>query len=137
MRKSIYCAIIIALVFISCKVEVSEISVTGVWAAKSFESTIPDVPAEYAEAGEQEFLSSIYTLNADNSFELTSNYFQPSARGHWELNAETNVLAMYYEKDAVKGVETYVIKKLYKNKIVLFQDVPGADAHVQITLVKK
>jgi hypothetical protein len=137
MRKSIYCAIIIALVFISCKVEVNETNVVGTWSAKSFESTIPGVPPEYAEAGEKEFLSSIYTLNADNSFKLTSNFYQPGARGRWELDAETNVLVIHYEMGSEKGIETYVVKKLYKNRIVLFQNMPEASGYVQITLVKK
>ncbi len=137
MRNIYLIGLFIAVLFSACSVEVNETNVAGNWKASDFESTIPDVPADYAEAGVQEFLSSTYTLNPDNSFELRSNYFQQGAFGHWELNVEANEISMFYEMDSVKGVEIYTIKDLTKKKIVLFQDIPDAQAHVQITLVKE
>jgi len=137
MRNILLSGLSIVILFSACSVEVNETNVAGKWKASDFESTIPDVPADFAEAGVKEFLSSIYTLNPDNSFELRSDYFQQGAFGRWELNAETKEISMFYEMDSIKGVETYIITALTKSKIVLFQDIPDVKAHVEITLIKE
>lgn len=138
MKKSFVIVFALLMVVVACnkQVDINVANVAGTWSASSFKSTIPDVPEEYAEAGEKEFLSSKYTLNKDNTFELFSDYFEKGARGRWDFDAEKNELSFFYEMDSVKGVEIYTIKELTAKSITLHQDIPDMDAYVEIKLKK-
>ncbi len=126
------------VVFISCstELEISNENVSGIWKADVFLSTVPGIPAEYVEAGEKEFLSSVYTLNSDNSMNMTSDYFSQGAPGNWELNPETKELSMYYTADTINGIEKFIITSLSKHKMILRQDIEEMDAFVELTLKK-
>lgn len=143
MKKNVILLILIVSVFSACKeinnssTPINESSVSGVWKAKEFESTIPDIPEEYLEAGKKEFLSSVYTLNEDNTLEVRSDYFREGARGHWELDVEKKELSMFYEMDTIKGVETYNILELSSKAMTLRQEMTEVNAYVQITLEKQ
>ncbi len=143
MKKNVILILIIVSVFSACKelkntsTEINETSVSGVWKAKEFESTIPDIPEEYLEAGKKEFLSSVYTLNQDNTLEVRSDYFREGARGHWELDVTKKEISMFYEMDTIKGVETYNIIDLSKKEMTLRQEMTEVNAYVQITLQKQ
>lgn len=136
MKKTIFVVFTATILFTACKTAIKESTVSGVWKAKEFESTIPGIPQDIQDAGKTEFLSSVYTLNADNSLEVKSNYFKEGAKGHWELDAEKKAIDMYYEMDTIKGVEKYIIMDLNKTTMVLRQEMTEIDAYVQITLEK-
>ncbi|MBP8917992.1 MAG: hypothetical protein KBG70_14685, partial [Chitinophagales bacterium] len=72
------------IAFISCdtELEINNENVSGVWKADVFVSTVPGIPPEYVEAGGKEFLSSVYTLNSDNSMNMKSDYFSNGAPGN-------------------------------------------------------
>ena len=136
MNKAIITLFIFTTFLTACKTEINETNVSGVWKAKEFESTIPGIPAEFQEAGKKEFLSSVYTLNTDNSLEVRSDFFKAGAKGHWEKKKKKLEVAMYYEMDTIKGVETYRILSLEKTTMVLQQDMPDMNGYVKITLQK-
>lgn len=118
------------------ELEINNSNVEGKWKAEKFISTIPDIPQNVVEAGEKEFLSSVYTLNADNSMEMSSNYFINGAKGRWELNGETKEISMFYEYDTIKGVEKYIITSLSDLHIVLKQEMGSDKSFVELTLKK-
>lgn len=123
----------------SCKeksLEITSENIVGVWHAEHFESKIPDMKPEFAEAGEKEFLSSVYSLNQDMSMQLHSDYFTENASGHWELNPETKEISMFYEYDTIRGIEKYIVKSLTTHEIVLHQDVEPVQGFVELTLKK-
>lgn len=126
------------LIFNSCstELEVSKENVSGVWKADVFVSTVPGIPQEYVEAGEKEFLSSVYTLNSDNSMNMKSDYFSNGAPGNWELNPESKELSMYYTADTINGIEKFIITSLSKHQMILRQDIEEMDAYVELTLKK-
>lgn len=135
MKK--YLIILISgMLFAACseKTELTEENIAGVWNAKEFESTIPNIPADYQEAGKQEFLSSVYTLNKDNSFELRSSFFVNGAFGRWEFDPDTKELSMFYEMDTTHGVEKFNITALTATSMTLRQDIPSMKAYVQLEL---
>jgi hypothetical protein len=136
MNKNIFAFALLIVVFVSCKTVPSKESITGVWKAKAFESTIQGVPEEYMEAGKKEFLSSVYTLNEDLSLEVHSDYFKSGAKGHWEFDSAINELALYYEMDTIKGVEKYNVVKLTTTSMTLKQQMMEDGSYVQITLQK-
>lgn len=138
MIKKILFIPILFLTFISCntELEINNENVSGVWKADVFVSTVPGIPQEYVEAGEKEFLSSVYTLNDDNSMNMKSDYFSNGAPGNWELNPETKELSMFYTADTINGIEKFIITSLSKHQMILRQDIEEMDAYVELTLKK-
>ncbi len=138
MQKRLIFLPIFFMAFISCstELEVSKENVSGVWKADVFVSTVPGIPQEYVEAGEKEFLSSVYTLNSDNSMNMKSDYFSNGAPGNWELNPETKELSMYYTADTINGIEKFMITSLSKHQMILRQDIEEMNAYVELTLKK-
>ena len=126
------------IAFISCdtELEINNENVSGVWKADVFVSTVPGIPPEYVEAGEKEFLSSVYTLNSDNSMNMKSDYFSNGGPGNWELNPETKELSMYYTADTINGIEKFIITSLSKHQMILRQDIEEMSAYVELTLKK-
>ncbi len=138
IKRIIFIPVFFVFVF-TCKnapLEISNTTVAGKWKAAQFESKVPDMPPEYAEAGEKEFLSSVYTLNPDMSMEMHSDYFTQGAKGHWELDPDTKEISMYYQYDTINGVEKYIVKSLTSHEMVLRQDIKLVDGFVQLTLQK-
>jgi hypothetical protein len=137
MKKGIL-ILVCGLILAACneKVALTEENISGVWKASNFESTVPNIPAEYQEAGKQEFMSSVYTLNSDNSFELRSDFFSSGALGRWEFNPETKELSMFYEMDTTHGVEKFNVTELSGTSMTLRQDIPSMNAFVQLELKK-
>ncbi len=136
IKKIFYFSFFI-ITIISCNepLEINNENILGSWKAEKFISKIADIPPEYAEAGEKEFLSSIYILNPDNSMEMRSDYFKDGAKGHWELNGDTKEISMFYEYDTIKGIEKYIVTSLSKNQLVLRQDI-DEQSFVELTLIK-
>lgn len=137
LKKLLFLPIFISL-FISCstELEINNENVSGVWKADVFVSTVPGIPQEFVEAGQKEFLSSVYTLNSDHSLNMTSDYFSKGANGNWELNPDTKELSMYYTSDTIQGIEKFIITTLSKHQMVLRQDIEDMDAYVELTLKK-
>jgi len=139
MKLKLFLPVLLVLAY-SCdqKVEINAEHMSGKWQASEFESEIPNMSAEYKEAGEKEFLSSVYTLNEDYSMEMRSEYFKEGARGHWELDPVTNEISMIYSYDTIEGLEKYTIKYLSKKKVILRQDIDANEfkGFVELTLEK-
>lgn len=108
--------------------------VTGTWKAARFISTIPGLTEEQQKGGEQEFLSSIYTLRTDHSFNLTSETFAAGANGRWELDPNTKLLTMSYEMGGERGVEEFTVEALKKDTMTLRIDIPDMQAFIQLKL---
>ncbi len=138
MLKKLFILPFICAFIISCSttVEINPENVSGVWTAQEFESTVPGIPEDVIAAGKKEFLSSVYTLNSDNTMDMHSDYFSKGAPGNWELDNATKELSMYYTADTIQGIEKFIITELTKNKMVLRQDIENMDAFVQLTLQK-
>jgi hypothetical protein len=118
------------------EIEINNKNITGTWQASEFESEIPSIPPEYKEAGEKEFLSSVYTLREDHSMEMRSDYYNNGAFGRWEFNPDSKEISMIYQYDTTEGIEKYIITYLSENKMVLHQDIDANEfkGYVQLTL---
>ena len=128
--------LIISSGIISCSLEINKENLSGSWKADRFVSTIPGIPEEFAKAGEKEFLSSVYTLNTDNSLSVKSDYFSNGASGRWELDETTSEISLFYSYDTIKGIEKYKIVSLEKKELILRQDMENGNGYVEITLKK-
>lgn len=108
--------------------------VTGVWQAQRFISTLPGLTEEQKKGGEQEFLSSIYTLRPDHSFNLTSDAYAAGANGRWELDPNTKLLRMSYEMGGERGQEEFTVESLKKDTLTLRIDIQEMNAFIQLKL---
>ena len=109
-------------------------NISGVWKASRFVSTLPGLTEEQKKGGELVFLSSIYTLRADHSFNLTSDAYAAGANGRWELDPNTYLLRMSYEMGGERGVEEFTVEALKADTLTLRIDIKEMNAFIQLKL---
>lgn len=131
------CFMIVSCTEKNTAIEINNEHVSGVWQAALFESTIPGITPEQQEGGKQEFLSSVYTLHPDHSFELTSNTFAAGAKGRWLLDQNTKELTMTYEMGGERGEEVFTVKRVTADSLTLRIDLTDGVSYLQLVLARE
>jgi hypothetical protein len=131
---------VLLLFIVACnqEIEINHANIAGVWKASIFDAEVTNLSSADKASGEKEFLSSVYTLNADQTMEIHSDYFKDGVKGLWEIDPKTNEISMTYKDGENEALEKYTVKSLTKNKIVLRQEINANDykGYVEITFTK-
>lgn len=131
---------VLFIFIVSCsqEIEINHKNIAGVWKASVFDAQVSNLSSADRESGEKEFLSSVYTLNEDQTLEIHSDYFKNGVTGLWEIDVKTNEISMAYMDGENDALEKYTVKSLTKNKIVMHQDIDANNykGFVEITFVK-
>lgn len=114
-----------------CEVKISKENLQGKWELVRYEATNPNFPY-LIDAVKEAFLSNIYVLNPDHSYEIIKDN-QTIEKGNWDLANDKQLL--FTSTGAKK--KKYSIAKLTKGKIELFDSEKFAMTAISIQLNRK
>lgn len=129
----------IALCFVlltaSCSSPFGRADLVGRWQVAEFDTDINRLSPALLQAGEDEALSTQYVLEADGTFEATSNFMPNGQKGAWAFNEESKRLTFVY-MDTPDDSESYTVESANGSQSVWLMGMEGLGI-MQFTLARQ